>query len=252
MISNLFHNLHTKAEPLILYNIWDAGSAKAVASAGAAAIATGSWSVAAANGFTDGEMMPIDAIIENIHRITAATELPVSLDFEGGYADNNEKLANNIKKILATNIAGINFEDQIVGSNNIYPIDIQSERIKIIRKTADTVSNPLFINARTDLFLKETNSGNHYHHINNAIERSKLYHQAGANGFFVPGLIEPSLIQRLCAESPIPINIMITQNTPDIDTLKKLGVARISYGPVPYLDMMATLQEKAKRVFSQI
>jgi 2-methylisocitrate lyase-like PEP mutase family enzyme len=245
MVSSIFHDMHIKGDPLILYNVWDAGSAQAVTQAEAKAIATGSWSVAAADGYQDGEAIPLDRVIANIERITANTNLPVSLDFEGGYTNDNKELAENIEKLLALNIAGINFEDQEVGSDNIYTPDHQSQRIKTIRDTADRASKPLFINARTDLFLKEKDQGKHHALLANAIERSKAYHAAGANGFFAPALTDPALIKELCDESPLPVNIMMGANTPDIDTLKTLGVARISYGPKPYLDLMATLTERA-------
>jgi 2-methylisocitrate lyase-like PEP mutase family enzyme len=252
MISSPFHNLHVKGDPLILYNIWDVGSAKAIEAAGAQALATGSWSVAAASGYKDGEIISLDQVIRNINRIITSTELPVSLDFEGGYTNSNVQLDSNVKKLMATNVAGINFEDQIVGSNDIYSLNVQSERINTIRKQADIMSKPLFINARTDLFLQEKNSGLHTQLINKAIDRSKAYHLAGADGFFAPGLKDADLIQKLCAASPIPVNIMMGSDTPNIQKLKNLGVARISYGPTPYLDLMATLKEKAKSVFSQI
>src|SRR5262245_20207035 len=82
-----FKALHVRGQPLILFNVWDAGSAGAVASAGAKAIATGSWSVAGANGYEDGEQLPISAALDNLRRIVKATDLPVSVDLESGYGE---------------------------------------------------------------------------------------------------------------------------------------------------------------------
>src|SRR5687767_8739946 len=90
-----FAALHKPGTPLILFNAWDAGSAKAVAEAGAKAIATGSWSVAAAHGFGDGEGLPLDLAVANAARVVAAVELPVTLDFEGGYAVEPGRVGEN-------------------------------------------------------------------------------------------------------------------------------------------------------------
>ena len=81
-----FARLHVPGDPLVLFNAWDPGSAAAVAESGAKAIATGSASVAMANGFGDGEEVPLDLALGNAARIVGAVELPVTVDFEGGYA----------------------------------------------------------------------------------------------------------------------------------------------------------------------
>src|SRR5690348_13044217 len=93
-----FAALHVPGNPVILFNAWDPGSAKAVADAGAKAIATGSWSVAAANGFSDAEGLPMDLAVANAERIAKAVELPVTLDFEGGYAVEANAVAANFAK----------------------------------------------------------------------------------------------------------------------------------------------------------
>src|ERR1700755_1836717 len=99
--AELFNSLHVKGAPVILFNGWDARSAKAVQDAGAKALATGSWSVAAANGFGDGQNLPLELALENARRITAAIDLPVSIDFEGGYATDAAGLKANAAKVIA-------------------------------------------------------------------------------------------------------------------------------------------------------
>src|SRR5262249_22585783 len=152
--ADLFRDLHVKGNPLMLFNIWDAGSAKTIEEAGAKAIATGSWSVAAANGFDDGEKLPFNVALANLERIVASVRAPVTIDLEGGYATKNSELKENIKKVIAAGAIGINFEDQIVGGEGLYPIEEQAARIKAIGKASEEKSLPLFINARTDVFLK--------------------------------------------------------------------------------------------------
>jgi len=118
-----FRELHVKGDPLILFNIWDAGSAKAVASTGAKAVATGSWSVAAAQGFDDGEQLPLELMLENLKRIVASVNLPVSCDVEGGYGSQLADVAETVAKVLAAGAVGINFEDQIIGEKGLYSVE---------------------------------------------------------------------------------------------------------------------------------
>lgn len=246
--AKLFASLHIEGNPVVLVNIWDAGTAWAVADAGARAIATGSWSVAAANGYADGQQVPLDIVIANLERIAVAVDRPVTLDFEGGYATDSAGLCGNIARVINAGAVGINFEDQIVGGVGIYPIDEQAARIQDIRSTADDADMPFFINARTDLFLKNKASV-HHEHIDEAIERARAYSSAGASGFFAPGLKEAELIRHLCAASPLPVNIMVMADTPSNDDMAALGVARISYGPGPYRKTMENLTAAARQAF---
>src|SRR5437867_9209324 len=103
-----FRALHVPGKPLVLFNIWDVGSARAVAAAGAKAIATGSWSVANANGFADGERVPLGLVIENLRRIVGATELPVTIDLESGYGDPPEVVAETVGLAIAAGAVGCN------------------------------------------------------------------------------------------------------------------------------------------------
>jgi 2-methylisocitrate lyase-like PEP mutase family enzyme len=248
--ANSFHKLHIKGEPLVLFNIWDAGSARAVEEAGAKAIATGSWSVAAANGYVDGEEMPLDHALANVKRIIANVTLPVTLDFEGGYTTSIAELKTNIERVIEAGAIGINFEDQIVSGDGLYSIEEQSARIAAVRETAESKSIPLFINARTDVFLKTYPAVHTEEQLDDAIARSMAYANAGASGFFAPGLRDPKLIRTLCERSPLPVNIMVLPDTPTNKEMAELGVARISYGPGSYRQMMEALKTSATAAFS--
>ena len=243
--AELLTNLPIAGDPIILFNIWDAGSAKAVAEAGAKAIATGSWSVAAARGYVDGESLPLDFAIENIRRIVESVDLPVTLDFEGGYAESPDDLKGNIARVIKVGAVGINFEDQIVGGEGLYAIDQQSARIHGVRSAADEAGVPLFINARTDIFLKTLPGPHTPEQLNEALVRAEAYASAGASGFFAPGLRDPDLIRNLCERSPLPVNIMVMPDAPPNTELAALGVARISYGPGPYRRMIEWLKSTA-------
>ncbi|MBO9402514.1 isocitrate lyase/phosphoenolpyruvate mutase family protein [Shimia sp. R9_3] len=239
-----FADLHKPGSPVVLYNMWDAGSAAAVAKAGASALATGSWSVAVAQGYADGEDLPMELLFQIAGRITATTELPVSVDFEGGYATDPEELSLNIKRLLATGAVGLNFEDRVVGGEGLHDTASQVARIKAIRATADATGIPLYINARTDLFLQSKPEA-HASLIDDALARAEAYTIAGASGFFVPGLTEPDLIKQICEQVSLPVNVLCLDTSADITPLAALGVARISFGPAPYRTAMKTLTAQA-------
>ncbi|NYJ13454.1 2-methylisocitrate lyase-like PEP mutase family enzyme [Rhizobium leguminosarum] len=247
-----FHALHKKGDPIVLYNIWDAGTAKAVAEAGAKALATGSWSVAAAHGFADGEKLPMPVLVETAKSITDVIDLPLSVDFEGAYSAEPEGAAANVARLVEIGAIGINFEDRVVAGEGLYPVESQSARIRAIRAMADSKDIPFFINARTDLFLAEGDLAKHAGLVDEAIERGRAYAAAGGNGFFVPGLIDPALIEKICAASSLPVNIMMRAGAPDVKTLAKLGVGRISYGPGPYRSMMEKLKQEAAAIYSTL
>ncbi len=239
-----FAALHVKGTPVILYNPWDAGSAKTIVDAGATAIATSSWSVASAQGYEDGEDLPLPLAEQIVERIAAAVDVPVTVDFEGGYSDDDRKLGSNISKLLDLGIIGINFEDRVVKGKGLYDIDRQAKRIAAIRHAAERKGVLLFINARTDVFLG--NGGD----VDEALERAKAYASAGASGFFIPGLTEADHIRRIAEEATLPVNVMVIDGVPSNDKLAKLGVARVSYGPIPYIEAMEALQKRASKFLS--
>lgn len=241
-----FAALHVKGDPLILYNIWDVGSAAAVVRAGARALATGSASVAGANGFGDAEALPMELAIANLARIAAATDLPVTLDFEGAYALDPAGAAANVARVRATGGVGINFEDQIVGGQGLHSIADQSARIAAIR---GAVGSDFYINARTDIFLKAPAETHDDTMVDVALERARAYEQAGASGFFAPGLKDEVLIARLTEGTALPVNIMDYPGVPTKDRLAALGVARISHGPFPWRLAMQALEEAARTAF---
>ena len=240
-----FAALHRKGTPLVLYNIWDAGSARAVAEAGAQAIATGSWSVAAAQGYDDGQALPLDALLHVAKQIVRTVDLPVSVDFEGGYAVAPEELAENIRRLIGTGVVGLNFEDQVVGGSGLHEVDQQVQRIAAIRQAAEAEGVALFINARTDLFLQSA-AEDYAGHADAAVTRARAYAEAGASGFFVPGLADAGLIAQVCEAVDLPVNVMKSPNAPDRAALAACGVARISHGPFPYREAMARLEDAAR------
>lgn len=248
--ANLLRSLHTKGEPLILFNVWDAGSALAMQEIGAEVIATGSWSVAAAHGYGDGQELPFEMALANLKRIIATVDLPVTIDLEGGYGDSANELQDSVTRVIEAGAVGINFEDQIVGGTGLYSIEGQRARIEAIREAADQALIPLFINARTDIFLKADPASHSEEHLEEAIRRATVYAEAGASGFFAPGLRNAKFIERLCKASTLPVNIMVMPDVPSSKQLAALGVARISYGPGPYSLVIEALKEAGRKALS--
>ena len=238
--SRLFRSLHVPGDPVVLYNAWDPGSAKAVAEAGAKAIATGSASVAAANGYGDGQQVPLQLVLDNAERIAKAVDLPVTVDFEGGYGIAPGEVMRNVSLLASAGAIGCNFEDQVIGGEGLHPIAFQAERIHAIRSA---VLSFFFINARTDIFLKSRDHDDAM--ADSAIERARAYAEAGASGFFVPGLADLRLLKRVCDASPIPVNFMAFPGAPAAAEVAKAGVARISHGPFPHKLAMKALKEEA-------
>jgi 2-methylisocitrate lyase-like PEP mutase family enzyme len=241
-----FAALHIKGAPVILYNIWDAGSALAVAQAGAKALATGSHSVAAAQGYEDGEAISLDELLTTTRQIVATSKLPLSVDFEGGFAVEPEALASNVKRVIDAGAIGINFEDQIVDGDGLHPIPDQAKRIAAIRGACHI---PCYINARTDVFLREPDQAKHAQLTGEALERAHAYAEAGASGLFIPGTLDEALIGDICERTPLPVNVLMRPGAMPTERLSKLGVARISFGPFPYIDAMNSLTENAKAAF---
>ncbi|MEA3054253.1 MAG: hypothetical protein QOG72_3156 [Sphingomonadales bacterium] len=244
--ARLFAALHRPGEPLVLYNAWDAGSAKAVAEAGAKAIATGSASVAAAHGFHDAEALPLDLALANAARVAAAVELPVSIDFEGAYAVEPESVAVNMRRLAETGSIGCNFEDQVIGGEGLHSLEAQSARIRAARAA---VGPDFFINARTDIFLKTRAQTHDPSKIEEAIARARAYAEAGASGFFVPGLVDLDQLARICSASPLPVNFMAFPGAPAAAAVAAAGVARISHGPFPHKLATEALKAAAEAIY---
>jgi 2-methylisocitrate lyase-like PEP mutase family enzyme len=236
-----FAALHVPGDPVILYNIWDVGSAHAVAAAGAKALATGSHPVGDASGFGDAQQVPLDFVFDNARRIADAVALPLTVDFESAYSTDPEEGGANVAGLKETGAVGCNFEDQIIGGEGLHPLDLQVKRISAIRSA---VGEDFYINARTDLFLKTQTHDDAL--IDQVVERGKAFADAGASGFFVPRLSDPAQIERVVREVPLPLNLIAFPGAPYKKAWAEAGVARISHGPFPHRALMAKLTEMAR------
>jgi 2-methylisocitrate lyase-like PEP mutase family enzyme len=240
-----FAALHVPGDPVILYNIWDVGSALAVVAAGAKALATGSHPVADANGWPDGQQVPLEFVLANAKRIVDTVELPLTVDFESAYSTDPELGGANVARLAATGAVGCNFEDQVIGGEGLHPLELQTRRLAAIR---EAVGDQFYINARTDLFLKTQTYDDAL--MDQVVERGKAFADAGASGFFVPRLADPKEIERVVREVPLPLNVIAFPGAPDKRIWAEAGVARISHGPFPHRALMKELEEAARAAIS--
>ena len=238
-----FRALHVPGDPLLLFNIWDAGSARAVAGAGARAIATGSYGVAEAQGFRDGETFAIEDALRNLERIVATVEVPVTLDFESGYGDNPGQVRASVQRARDAGAAGINMEDRMPGETALLPVAEATERVGAAAESG------LFVNARCDVYRGVDPADYGPHLVEAVLERARAYAAAGAGGLFVPFLGDHPTIAAICQASPLPVNVLWGKGRGTRAELAACGVARISYGHGPWAAAMEWLAGQARAVF---
>lgn len=219
-----FSALHQSEKPFLLPNAWDAASAKLFERSGASAIATSSAAVAWALGYPDGSALPEQELVAVVRRIARVLSVPLTVDIEDGYSDDAAKVSALVQRITDAGAIGINIEDG-TGSPALL-----AEKIAGIRRVL--LSTPLFINARTDVFLRGLASTGTATAM--TIERLALYRDSGSDGVFVPGLVSLEDTHAIERAIRLPLNVMIVPNLPDANQLYAAGVRRISAGPSPF------------------
>lgn len=243
MPASYFQQLHQHHVPLILSTIWDPASAVLAQQQGAKAIGTSSAALAWSLGYKDGEHLPASELLAAIKRIQRVNKLPLSVDIEQGYSKDPEQVARLVLQLVALGVAGINLED-----GNDSP-ELLCAKIRCCREAL--AGKELFINARTDIYLARLAEGQTA--VEFCMERAALYQAAGADGLFIPCLVEPLAIQQLCQAIQMPINLMWLSNLPDKTQLAALGVKRLSYGPALFLHCYQSLQnEMAQQLGSTV
>jgi len=217
-----FRQLHTRPQPLRLPNAWDAGSARLFESLGAPAIATTSAGVAWALGYPDGYKLPVDVVIGLAENIARVLTVPLSIDIENGYSDNPDVVAETALRLVDAGVVGINIED---GTESPARLAAKIEKIKAATSKRGV---DLFVNARTDVFLAGLAESSK--RVEETLARAALYRAAGADGLFVPALLQPAQIQAIVAGVELPLNVMAWPGLPSAAELGQLGVRRLSAG----------------------
>ena len=234
-----FRDLHLNQSPLRLPNAWDAGSARLFESLGATAIATTSAGMAWSLGYRDGRLVPVDNLVATVSLISRVLTVPLSVDIENGYADDPRRVAEHVKRLLDLGVVGINIED---GSDN--PTLLVS-KIQAIRDITAKAGTDLFVNARTDVFLASLVEKPKL--VDESIARARRYRDAGADGLFLPGIVEAKDIKAVVEAVALPLNVMAWPGLADAAALGKLGVRRLSAGSGISQVIWETAGELAKK-----
>lgn len=224
-----FHKLHHAGKMLVFPNIWDPLGAALLEDIGYPAIATASASVAFTNGYTDGENISFDYFLPLLTRIVNSVTIPVTADIESGYASDDTQFKKNIKQLISTGIVGINIEDTDKKSNTLLAVEFQCDRIRSIKNISAEMGVPLFINARTDVYIhgnEPTESK-----LIKTIERGLAYKNAGADCFFPIAIRQKNEIKEVVQQLQMPVNILFLVGVPEFSILNEMGVARVSLGP---------------------
>jgi 2-methylisocitrate lyase-like PEP mutase family enzyme len=226
--ADALRGLHTDPQLLVLVNVWDAVSARTVAAApGCRALATASWSIAAAYGVADGENLTRDQMLAAVERVANAVELPVSADLETGYGATAAEVGETIAGAIEAGAVGCNLEDGTADA--LRPTAEHAERVAAAREAGEHAGVPLVINARTDVFLDEV--GAPEERVDLALERGRAYAEAGGDCIFVPGAREPDDLRRLVEGMGAPVSVIAVPGLPAPAELQRIGIARLSQGP---------------------
>jgi 2-methylisocitrate lyase-like PEP mutase family enzyme len=230
-----FRSLHTPGAPLVLVNAWDVASARVAEEAGSPAVATTSAGVAWSLGARDGDALARDEAIAAVRRIAAAVKVPVTADIESGFGADPEAVAETIRRIVEAGAVGVNIED------GVRPADEQVARLTAARAAA---GDALYINARVDEYLRGE------HDLDVAVARANAYLAAGADGVFVPGVVDPATIEALVARIPAPLNVLVGLGAPAVPELARLGVARVSLGAAVAEAAYAVMRRAAREALT--
>jgi 2-methylisocitrate lyase-like PEP mutase family enzyme len=219
--------LHQPGNPVVLPTIWDAWSARLAVDAGFVALTVGSHPLADSVGKPDQEGMTFDDVLTRVKQITAAVDVPVSVDIESGYAQAPTRL---ITGLLDAGAVGLNIEDTVHSEGGrLRSSSEHAELVGALRKAADAAGVHVVINARTDLFLRQ--DGDESDRVERAIARLKDAAAAGADSLYPVGRHNPETLRHLASALPLPINAIALPDQDDPASFGPLGVGRISFGP---------------------
>ena len=222
-MTETFRELHAPGRMLVLPNAWDAGSARLIEACGAKAIATTSSGVAWACGYPDGDALPPDVLIDAVARIARVLTVPLTVDAEGGYSRDPVRVGETIAGLIDAGAVGVNLED-----GSVEPPALLCAKITAAKKVAARAGVDLFVNARTDVFLRGLVAPEG--RVAETLARARQYQDAGCDGIFVPAVSDPRVIAELVAGTALPLNVMLVPKLPSLAELANLGVRRVSAG----------------------
>ncbi len=217
-----FRRLHEPGRLLRLPNAWDAGSARVIEACGAAAIATTSAGLAWSRGYRDGGALPTHVLAGAVAEIARVLSVPLTVDVEDGYAEDPRVVGDTVSVVVKAGAVGINIED---GEDSP---DLLCRKIAAVKEATHRTGGDPFVNVRTDVYLRNLVPADRA--VPETIERARRYRTAGADGLFVPGLVDATAIRAIVAAIGLPLNVMIIPGLPPVAELQSLGVRRVSAG----------------------
>ena len=240
-----FRSLHHADQLFVLPNAWDARSAQILQEQKFPAIATSSAAVANSLGYEDGEKMSFDEYLFVIKRILDSVNVPVTVDIETGYGKTNDDIYNHLRKLIKLGVVGINIEDSIIVNGQRFMQDAKtfSSNIEFIRKKLREDSLELFINIRCDTYILNVENKER-----ETLSRLSIYNNYGADGIFLPCISHEEDIREVVAHTKLPLNVMVVPGVPDIETLNRLGVKRVSMGPFLFQKTYNGIAEHVREV----
>lgn len=242
--ADVFAELHVRGKPLCLFNCHDVASAQAAAKFGPA-VATGSGAAAFAQGYDDGQKIPVDYVLGLASRIAASVDCPTTIDFEAGYTEDLDEIADHIRALINAGIVGINLEDSLHdGQKGLAELDAQIAKIERVRQIANEMGVNFFINARSDAYIHGIGDADTC--LEETLRRGAAYAQAGASGLFVPFLVDLEAIAAIADQISLPLNILGFSKAPSVSELANAGVSRISLGGWGFEVAMAAFSKQAK------
>jgi 2-methylisocitrate lyase-like PEP mutase family enzyme len=234
--AKVFRRLHGDGL-LVLANAWDGGTARLMESLGAKAVATTSAAVAWSHGFADGDLLPVPLLAATVADMARVLTVPLSVDIEGGYSADPSTVGDTVERIVERGAVGINIED---GSG---APDLLCAKIEGARRAGTRLGVDLFINARTDVYLRGL--APRERRMEETLARGERYREAGADGLFVPGVTEPSEIEAIASAAGLPLNVLARPGLPAVSELEALGVRRLSAGSTIAEAVFATAAARA-------
>lgn len=241
-----FRNLHDRREVLVLPNAWDVPSARVFEDEGFPAVATSSAGMLVSLGYPDGEGIPYGEFLGAIGRIAKVISAPLSVDVVGGFGDTPEGVARSVDLVIKAGAVGVNIEDFAHGSGELLPKDKQEARLKALVGLRESLGVPFVINARTDALRFAP--GDAASRLDEAIRRASAYRDLGVDCVYPMGLTDAASISTFVEALDFPTNVMVRRGLPPVPELRRLGVARVSFGPTASYAAMGLLKRASQEV----
>lgn len=244
-----FRALHDRKSVLVLPNAWDVPSARMFEDEGFPAVATSSAGMLVSLGYPDGEEIPNREFVSAVRRIARVLSVPLSVDVVGGFGNTPESVAKSVRAVVSAGAVGINIEDFVHSAKKLLPLEKQLDRLRSLIRLRKSLGVPFVINARTDAF--RYTPGDDDAKLEEAIRRAKAFRDIGSDCVYPMGLTDSATISRFVQALDFPTNVMVRKGLPAVPELKRLGIARVSFGPSASYAALGLLRRASREVLEK-